>query len=44
MIQQDLVERIKKNIPLAGNDRGGKVNYGPYEDVDENYNDWPVAT
>lgn len=41
---QDLVERIRRNVPLAENDRGGKVNYGPYDDVDENYNDWPFAT
>src|SRR5690242_9947679 len=26
---QDLVERIRKNVPLAENDRGGRVNYGP---------------
>lgn len=41
---QDLVQRIRRNIPLAENDRGGKVNYGPYEDVNEGYNDWPTAT
>ena len=40
----DLVERIRKNVPFAVNDRGGKVNYGPFEDVNENYNDWPSAT
>ncbi|KAJ4381622.1 hypothetical protein N0V86_002986 [Didymella sp. IMI 355093] len=40
----DLVERIKKGVPFAENDRGGKVNYGPYGDVKENYNDWPTAT
>ncbi|KAJ4983948.1 hypothetical protein SVAN01_10569 [Stagonosporopsis vannaccii] len=40
----DLVERIRKNIPFAKNDRGGKVNYGPYKDVNEDYNDWLAAT
>ncbi|KAH6633048.1 hypothetical protein C7974DRAFT_412076 [Boeremia exigua] len=39
----DLVERIRKNVPLAENDRGGRVNYGPFGDVNENYNDWPAA-
>lgn len=41
---QDLVERIRKNVAFAENDRGGRVNYGPYSDVNENYNDWPLAT
>ncbi|KAF2994169.1 hypothetical protein E8E13_001221 [Curvularia kusanoi] len=40
----DLVERVRNRIPLASNDRGGSVNYGPYKSVDENYNDWPMAT
>ncbi|KAJ4316745.1 hypothetical protein N0V94_005302 [Neodidymelliopsis sp. IMI 364377] len=40
----DLVERIRKNVPFTENDRGGKVNYGPYSDVNEDYNDWPAAT
>ncbi|RMJ07955.1 hypothetical protein CDV36_012442 [Fusarium kuroshium] len=40
----DLITRIKHGIPFATNTRGGHVNYGPYEDVNENYNDWPVAS
>ncbi|KAK0625611.1 N-ethylmaleimide reductase [Lasiodiplodia hormozganensis] len=40
---KDLITRIKKGIDFAVNDRGGKVNYGPYETVDEGYNDWPTA-
>lgn len=40
---QDLVSRVKNVIPLAGNNRGRRVNYGPYETVDEYYNDWPWA-
>lgn len=31
-------------VPFAGNDRGNTVHYGPYQTVDENYNDWPAAT
>lgn len=42
-VVQDLISRVKNGIPLAGNDRGGRVNYGPYETVDEFYNDWPRA-
>lgn len=38
---QDLISRIKKGAPLASNTRGGKVNYGPFQDPNENYNDWP---
>lgn len=41
--QQDLVTRLVSGIPLASNDRGGMVNYGPYQDPNENYNDWPRA-
>ncbi|XRM43763.1 hypothetical protein ABZX51_006921 [Aspergillus tubingensis] len=37
----DLISRIKKGVPLASNTRGGKVNYGPFQDPNENYNDWP---
>lgn len=40
---KDLITRIKKGIDFAVNDRGGKVNYGPYDTVDEGYNDWPTA-
>lgn len=40
---KDLITRIKQGIDFAVNDRGGKVNYGPYETVDEDYNDWPTA-
>ncbi|KAH7127794.1 hypothetical protein B0J13DRAFT_483231 [Dactylonectria estremocensis] len=40
----DLISRIKGGIPFATNTRGGHVNYGPYQDVNENYNDWPVAS
>ncbi|KAF1922972.1 FMN-linked oxidoreductase [Didymella exigua CBS 183.55] len=40
----DLVERIRQNVPLAENDRGGRVNYGPYAHVNDDYNDWPCAT
>ncbi|KAL5335198.1 hypothetical protein BJX70DRAFT_330905 [Aspergillus crustosus] len=39
----DLVSRIKENVPLAQNDRGGWVYYGPYETVEKGYNDWPVS-
>ncbi|KAF7528572.1 hypothetical protein PCG10_000417 [Penicillium crustosum] len=39
----DLVTRLVSGIPLASNDRGGMVNYGPYQDPNENYNDWPRA-
>ncbi|KAH6652253.1 hypothetical protein BKA67DRAFT_637862 [Truncatella angustata] len=41
--QPDVVSRIKNNIPLALNDRGSTVHYGPYNTPDENYNDWPRA-
>ncbi|KAJ5588482.1 hypothetical protein N7537_011160 [Penicillium hordei] len=41
--QPDLVTRLVSGIPLASNDRGGMVNYGPYQDPNENYNDWPRA-
>ncbi|GCB21346.1 N-ethylmaleimide reductase [Aspergillus awamori] len=37
----DLISRIKKGVPFALNTRGGKVNYGPFQDPNENYNDWP---
>ncbi|KAI7773115.1 12-oxophytodienoate reductase [Diaporthe eres] len=39
----DLITRIKHVIPFARNDRGSSVFYGPYDKVDENYNDWPAA-
>ncbi|KAL2826133.1 hypothetical protein BDW59DRAFT_161259 [Aspergillus cavernicola] len=39
----DLVTRIKNGVPLAINDRGGDLYYGPYKTVDEGYNDWPCA-
>ncbi|KAF1976296.1 FMN-linked oxidoreductase [Bimuria novae-zelandiae CBS 107.79] len=39
----DLVTRIRRKIPFATNDRGTQVSYGPYEDPNENYNDWPYA-
>ncbi|RDH27996.1 FMN-linked oxidoreductase [Aspergillus welwitschiae] len=38
---QDLISRIQKGVPFALNTRGGKVNYGPFQDPNENYNDWP---
>lgn len=41
---KDLITRVKLGIDFAVNDRGGHVNYGPYETVDEGYNDWPTAT
>ncbi|KAL2832770.1 hypothetical protein BJY01DRAFT_253745 [Aspergillus pseudoustus] len=40
----DVVSRLKKGVQLAGKDRGGWVYYGPYDTVDEGYNDWPAAT
>ncbi|TFK54622.1 FMN-linked oxidoreductase [Heliocybe sulcata] len=39
----DMITRIRKGIPLAVNNRGAAVHYGPYQDVNENYNDWPYA-
>ncbi|KAL3454994.1 hypothetical protein BJX64DRAFT_94578 [Aspergillus heterothallicus] len=39
----DVVSRIKRGVPLAENDRGGWVYYGPYGEVDAGYNDWPAA-
>ncbi|GLA30949.1 hypothetical protein AnigIFM63326_009384 [Aspergillus niger] len=39
----DLISRIKKGVPFALNTRGGKVNYGPFQDPNENYNDWPSS-
>ncbi|KAJ5578458.1 Aldolase-type TIM barrel [Penicillium hispanicum] len=39
----DFMTRVQNGIPLASNDRGGMVNYGPYQHPDENYNDWPRA-
>ncbi|KAF1986042.1 FMN-linked oxidoreductase [Aulographum hederae CBS 113979] len=39
----DLVSRVKRGIPLALNDRGGKVYYGDGLKPEEGYNDWPVA-
>lgn len=40
---KDLITRIAKKKPFAVNDRGGRVNYGPYQRVDEFYNDWPAV-
>ncbi|KAL4863516.1 hypothetical protein BDV12DRAFT_189608 [Aspergillus spectabilis] len=39
----DLISRLKENVPLADNDRGGWVYYGPYETVEQGYNDWPCS-
>ncbi|KAL3491850.1 hypothetical protein BJX62DRAFT_236702 [Aspergillus germanicus] len=39
----DLITRIKHDIHFATNTRGGKVNYGPFQDPNENYNDWPTS-
>ncbi|OJJ55009.1 hypothetical protein ASPSYDRAFT_93033 [Aspergillus sydowii CBS 593.65] len=39
----DVISRIRHGIPLAENDRGNNVHYGPYKTPDENYNDWPSA-
>lgn len=41
--EQDLITRVKKRVPFATNDRGGRVNYGPYKHPNEFYNDWPCA-
>ncbi|TDZ15094.1 Flavin oxidoreductase hxnT [Colletotrichum orbiculare MAFF 240422] len=43
MYNPDVVSRIRRGIPFAGNDRGDAVYYGPYQTPDENYNDWPAA-
>ncbi|KAH7024887.1 uncharacterized protein B0I36DRAFT_416721 [Microdochium trichocladiopsis] len=43
MFNPDLVVRVRDGIPLAENDRGSMVEYGPFKCPDENYNDWPVA-
>lgn len=40
---KDVVSRIKNNIPLALNDRGPTVYYGPFKTPDENYNDWRIG-
>ncbi|PSN59476.1 FMN-linked oxidoreductase [Corynespora cassiicola Philippines] len=40
----DLITRVKDGIPLAENDRGGHIYYGPYDDVNEGYNDWTFAS
>ncbi|KAI1627834.1 hypothetical protein EDD37DRAFT_606620 [Exophiala viscosa] len=40
----DPVNRIRKGVPFAKNDRDDSVYYGPYNTPDENYNDWPKAT
>ncbi|RDW84087.1 Aldolase-type TIM barrel [Aspergillus mulundensis] len=40
----DFVSRLKSGEAFAVNDRGGKVNYGPFETPDQDYNDWPRAT
>ncbi|KAF2655995.1 FMN-linked oxidoreductase [Lophiostoma macrostomum CBS 122681] len=39
----DLISRIRKGIPLAENDRGGDLLYGPYQHPDVGYNDWSAA-
>ncbi|KAK4497790.1 hypothetical protein PRZ48_010444 [Zasmidium cellare] len=39
----DLVARIEKGLPLAENDRGSHVHYGPFKDPAEDYIDWPAA-
>ncbi|KAL2785975.1 hypothetical protein BJX66DRAFT_347109 [Aspergillus keveii] len=39
----DLITRIKHDIPFAINTRSGKVNYGPFQDPNENYNEWPSS-
>jgi 2,4-dienoyl-CoA reductase-like NADH-dependent reductase (Old Yellow Enzyme family) len=41
----DLVARIGEGLPLANNDRGGWVLYGPGPNgcVEEGYNDWPLV-
>ncbi|KAF7595607.1 hypothetical protein BBP40_005355 [Aspergillus hancockii] len=40
----DLISRLKAGVAFSVNDRGGRVNYGPYNVPDENYNEWPKAT
>ncbi|EWY99859.1 hypothetical protein FOYG_03791 [Fusarium oxysporum NRRL 32931] len=40
----DFVPRIIHGVPLANNDRGAWVYYGPGKTPDEGYNDWPVAS
>ena len=35
---------MKDGIPLAENDKGGHIYYGPYDDVNEGYNDWTFAS
>ncbi|KAF4449506.1 putative NADPH2 dehydrogenase chain OYE2 [Fusarium austroafricanum] len=40
----DVVSRIMHGIPLAHNDRGSTVYYGPGKTLDEDYNDWPAAS
>jgi 2,4-dienoyl-CoA reductase-like NADH-dependent reductase (Old Yellow Enzyme family) len=40
---KDLISRVKNGIAFATNDRGIQVNYGPYDDPNENYNDWSSA-
>lgn len=39
----DLVARIEKALPLAENDRGSHVHYGPFRCPEEDYTDWPRA-
>ncbi|PYH94549.1 FMN-linked oxidoreductase, partial [Aspergillus ellipticus CBS 707.79] len=39
----DFMSRARAGVPLATNNRGGAVNYGPYQHPDENNNDWPLA-
>jgi 2,4-dienoyl-CoA reductase-like NADH-dependent reductase (Old Yellow Enzyme family) len=40
---QDIITRIEHSVPFAVNDKGGKVNYGPFRTPDEYYTDWPTA-
>ncbi|KAJ0122759.1 FMN-linked oxidoreductase [Diaporthe amygdali] len=42
-IDFDLVTRIKNNLPFAVNDRGGHIYYGPFQDANGGYNDWPTT-
>ncbi|KAF2173452.1 hypothetical protein M409DRAFT_15734 [Zasmidium cellare ATCC 36951] len=39
----DLVTRIEKGLPLAENDRGNHVHYGPFRSPEEDYIDWPAS-
>ncbi|KAK1538864.1 uncharacterized protein CCOS01_00178 [Colletotrichum costaricense] len=39
----DVIFRIQHSIPFAENNRGNNVHYGPFEEPNQNYNDWPIA-